>query len=215
MGYGATPVNPLQTRPMGDETTNIRDAASLLLLKSQPGVPPSVLMGMRNAGHKFLPNKLVFPGGRVDAGDAAAPLASPLPPAALDMLGRAATPEQARGLGHAAARELEEETGLSLGTPPELHSLEYLCRAVTPPFSPIRFNARFFVAPETAVHGALAGSGELEGLAWYAIDAALALDLGLATRSVLEQLQLWLAMDEAARASRKLPVFMNAQWQYE
>jgi len=30
---------------------------------------PRVLMGQRHANHKFMPNKFVFPGGRVDPAD--------------------------------------------------------------------------------------------------------------------------------------------------
>ncbi len=46
-----------------------RDAASLILTR---GVGPycAVLMGRRAARHAFLPGAYVFPGGRVDAGDA-------------------------------------------------------------------------------------------------------------------------------------------------
>ena len=61
------------------------------------------------------------------------------------MLAKGAKPRLAQALAVAAARELEEETGLSLGSPPDLSGLDYLCRAITPPESPIRFNARFFI----------------------------------------------------------------------
>ena len=75
----------------------------------------------------------------------------------------------AHGLGIAAARELQEETGLSLGTPPHLDVLHLLARAVTPPPSPIRFNARFFVVDARHVTGTLGGDGELEELRFYAM----------------------------------------------
>ena len=56
------------------------------------------------------------------------------------------------------ARELLEETGFSLGSPPALDGLDYLCRAVTPPPGPVRFNARFLVVDAARLSGTLAGS---------------------------------------------------------
>jgi len=130
----------------------------------------------------------------------------------VERLCRAATPGLAAALGHAAARELQEETGLTLGTPPALAGLHYLCRAETPADRPIRFNARFFVADARHATGTLAGSGELEGLEWYDLEAILKLDLALATRVVLSQLQIWLTLDEETRDTRKVPVLRDRGW---
>lgn len=190
-------------------TVIAKPAASLLVLR-EDAAGAAVLMGMRGAGHRFMPNRLVFPGGRVDAPDHRAPAATPLAPPVLARLERRAKPTLARALALAVARELEEETGLSLGRPPALDGLDYLCRAVTPARLPIRFNARFFVVREARVSGALRGSGELETLRYYPLAEALALDLALATRFVLEQLAAWRAMGEEARASRtRTPVLRN------
>ena len=189
----------------------LRDAASLILLPPD-GQSWRILMGLRHANHKFLPNHMVFPGGGVDQEDYGAPVAAPLRPDTLEALCRAAPPELAAALGHAAARELEEETGLTLGRPPALDTLHYLCRAETPADRPIRFNARFFVAAATLAEGTLAGSGELEMLDWYELDAILKLDLALATRVVLGQLQTWLTLDDKARATRQLPVLRDRAW---
>ena len=170
-------------------------------------------MGMRGAGHRFMPNRLVFPGGAVDPGDAAAAAADEMPGPALARLARDAPPPLARALGVAAARELEEETGLSLGRPPSLAGFDYLCRAVTPPGQAIRFDARFFVVDAACAGGELAGSGELEGLRWYGIEEALALDLALVTREVLGQLQAWRALPPGARAARaQTAVFLEKVW---
>jgi len=189
----------------------IRDAATLILFKNaEDGL--RVLMGLRNAGHKFMPNHMVFPGGVVDSEDFNSAIASPLPASALVRLQRSATPELAAALGHAVARELEEETGLSLGHPPALAGLDYLCRAVTPNAVPIRFNARFFVAPASLASGNIGGSGELEGVDWYALEALLKLKLSRVTREVLLQLQLWFALDATSRASRKVPVYYSPNW---
>ena len=130
------------------------------------------------------------------------------------MLAKSCKPGLAHALTVAAARELEEETGLTLGQPPDLSGLDYLGRAVTPPTQPIRFNARFsFVVAGSAISGTLAGSGELEGLRWYGVDEALALDLARPTRAVIGLLQEWLAMTAAERVRRaKVPVMRNRKW---
>lgn len=149
-----------------------------------------------------MPNRLVFPGGRVDAADLRAPFASPLAPHTERALRKKTNHALAQALALAAARELHEETGLTLGHPPHLHPLDYLARAVTPPGLPIRFNARFLVVEADHVHGTLGGDGELEGLRFYGVEEALALPLALPTRLVLQQLTLWLAMTPAERAGR-------------
>ena len=175
-----------------------RHAASLVVLRVT-GAEPSVLMGMRGAKHRFMPNRLVFPGGAVDRADLDAPCATGLSPHTERLLRKAANERLAHGLGMAAARELEEETGLTLGTPPRLHGLEYLCRAVTPANSPIRFNARFLLVPEAEVGGVLGGDGELENLRFYALQEALAIDLAGPTRLVLERVRVWLGQSETER----------------
>jgi 8-oxo-dGTP pyrophosphatase MutT (NUDIX family) len=190
-------------------TVRAKHAASLIVLRIEND-EPHMLMGMRGARHRFMPNRLVFPGGRVDPADLRAPIATPMPPATETALRKNANPRLAHGLAAAAARELREETGLSLGDPPRLDGLHYLARAVTPPGLPIRFNARFLVVEERHVSGELAGDGELDGLRFYAMTEALALELALPTRRVLERLLEWLALPEAERNSRgKTPVLLR------
>jgi len=191
-----------------------RPAASLLVLRG--GHTPEVLMGMRGAGHKFMPNRLVFPGGRVDEADHAAPSASQLREDVVARLMRGADEQLAHALGIAAARELEEETGLTLGAPPELAGLDYICRAITPERSPIRFDARFLVVDAEQVGGTLAGSGELEDLRWYGLEQALALDLAFPTRGVLERLLHWMALDPGLRrAHAPVPTLRNRGWEMD
>ena len=74
-----------------------------------------MLMGMRGAKHRFMPNRLVFPGGAVDRADLTAPCATPLAAHTEQLLRKNANEKLAHGLGIAAARELHEETGLTLG----------------------------------------------------------------------------------------------------
>jgi 8-oxo-dGTP pyrophosphatase MutT (NUDIX family) len=192
-----------------------RDAASLIIVR--PGADgPEVLMGMRGARHRFMPNRLVFPGGRVDPADRYGKCAAPLQPDTLAHLQKTATPSRAQAIAIAVARELEEETGLTLGTPPQLDGLSFLLRAVTPPVMPMRFNARFLVVDVYRVSGTLAGSGELENLRYYTVAEALALDLADITQMVLENLLKYLALSTEQRAARtQTPLYRYTGWSFE
>ena len=56
-----------------------KDAATIILI-DRSGAEPKVLMGRRHHGHKFMPGKFVFPGGRVEFEDRDVPVASALDP---------------------------------------------------------------------------------------------------------------------------------------
>ena len=201
--------------PQAQRPAFARHAASLIVLRTGP-LGFEALMGLRGAGHRFMPNRLVFPGGAVDYADANRPAAAEPRLEVLAMLGGAARPRLARALILAAARELEEETGLSLGNPPRLDAVDYLCRAVTPTTRPIRFNARFFIVDAAAVQGEIGGSGELEGVRFFPLSEALALDLALVTREVLDRLSAWLELSVAERQRRaSIDVFKNRRWRVE
>jgi 8-oxo-dGTP pyrophosphatase MutT (NUDIX family) len=205
-----------------------KHAATLILWRDGPQ-GPETLMGVRAAGHRFMPNKLVFPGGRVDRGDFSAPAATELAPGTAAALTHAAPARLARALAMAAVRETFEETGLVLGAAsaakasgawapflatglaPSLHHIDYLCRAITPGFMPIRFNARFLVAHASHATGEIAGNGELEFLRFMPIAEALALEVAPVTRNVLEEFRLWLALPELARAGRAIPLYALAK----
>ena len=192
-----------------------RHASSLIVLR-QGGAGPEILMGMRGAGHRFMPNCLVFPGGAVDPEDMDAPTATALRPDTRHHLGKAADDRLVHGLGVACARELKEETGLTLGSPAALRGLHFLCRMVTPPELPVRFNARFLVIDSELVSGTIAGSGELEKLRYFALEDALARSLAVPTREVLNHFQLFLAMSPAEREARQTtPVFTRRHWNIE
>jgi 8-oxo-dGTP pyrophosphatase MutT (NUDIX family) len=196
-----------------------RHAASLIIVRqSRQGT--ELLMGMRGAKHRFMPNILVFPGGRVDAADHRAPFATPLRDDTRALLERSAPPRLAQTLALAAARELEEETGLTLaqapGAPPALDGLHYLCRAVTPAYMHMRFNARFLVVDAERVSGTLGGSGELEALRYIGLDDALAHDLAGITRGVVLNLQNFLTLGPEERATRaQVPVNERDIWRME
>lgn len=187
----------------------IRDAATVVVVRdSREG--PAVLVGRRGAGAAFMPSKVVFPGGAVDAGDHAVALAAPLAPRSAARLAVEAPPGLAPALAAAAIRELWEETGQRLavagdwpdppaawagfamgGHRPSAAPLTLIFRAVTPPGRPRRFDARFFLVDAAALAGdpdGFAGaSGELAGLAWVPIARARALDLPFITEVVLAE----------------------------
>lgn len=185
-----------------------RDAATLILLREDDG-EPQVLLGQRNSKHAFMPNRYVFPGGRVDRHDHLVRPATPLRADVKTRLERSATPSRAKALAIAAIRETYEETGLMLSAPvpegsrapgrgdtweafaaqgqgPALDALDYVFRAVTPPKRPRRFNARFFIAEAKHAKGELRSNGELIDLQWVGLRDAMALPIPQVTHIVLE-----------------------------
>jgi 8-oxo-dGTP pyrophosphatase MutT (NUDIX family) len=204
-------VNGTMATTLSDAVQTPRAAASLLVVRDGAD-GPRVLMARRSAAHRFMPNVLVFPGGAVDPADHDAPVATPLHPAVQARLERSASPSLAQALAVAAARELAEEVGLSLGTPPALGHLEYLCRAITPPSRSIRFDARFFIVDAAHVGGVLQASLELEEPAWYSLEAAEAGELAGATRAVIGQFRQWLIHRDR---SGPVPVLQERVWSVE
>jgi 8-oxo-dGTP pyrophosphatase MutT (NUDIX family) len=187
----------------------VRDAATVIVLRDPDR--PHVLMGQRGKTAAFMPDKFVFPGGAVDAGDADIPLARPLPPLCAERLCENCDRDIAHALASAAVRELWEETGLALGQPgawpgrvpgdwerfaarglvPVADPLQFVFRAITPPGRPRRFDARFFL-----VHAeALAGDpddfsdacDELSHLQWIPLAEARRFDLPFITEVVLAE----------------------------
>jgi 8-oxo-dGTP pyrophosphatase MutT (NUDIX family) len=106
-----------EARKTRSPTLRPRDAATLILI-DRAGPWPLVLMGRRHAGHKFMPGKFVFPGGRIEPGDRRMSVAGPLDALVEDKLmarTRRPSPGFARALALAAIRETFEATGLALG----------------------------------------------------------------------------------------------------
>ena len=184
-----------------------RDAATLLVIR-RDGPRPRVLMGRRVGGHAFMPDKWVFPGGRIHPADFKVAAATDLSADVAEALSRTCATARARALAATAIRETFEETGLIVGRPgaartkssewrdflatghlPDLAPLRFVARAITPPARTRRFDARFF----TVDAGHLVsldpgkGSGELDEIAWFDWDAAAALDLPAITRAILAE----------------------------
>jgi 8-oxo-dGTP pyrophosphatase MutT (NUDIX family) len=207
---------------VGDSRQNlpgvkIRDAATMLVI-DRTGATPKVLLGRRHHGHKFMPGKYVFPGGRVELVDRRMRAATPLDPrveARLMKETRYPGPEKARGYPLAAIREVFEETGLVLGTKsdapahppnaewvkfaatgvaPDLAVVHFIARAITPPGRPRRFDTRFFAVDADAVaariEGVVGPDTELVELVWLPIEESMKLDMPGITMAVLEELKI-------------------------
>ena len=203
-------------RTMSKERKEIlrpKDAATLMIVR-RDHQHPQVLMGQRNARHQFMPNKFVFPGGRVDAGDSRVKSLTDLTEQVKKKLTQSCSEARARGLAMAAVRETFEEAGLIVGKPhhnhfqtrskawlpffsegfaPTLAPLDLVARAITPPQRVRRFDARFFSVDARHVHGLaqphLTGSGELLQLHWVTFAEAKELDLPQITLFVLQVLE--------------------------
>jgi hypothetical protein len=67
------------------------------------------------------------------------------------------------------------------------------------------------------VTGELGGDGELDGLRYFPMSEAMALDLAVPTRRVLERLRIWLDMSVAERMEQThLPVLKKDKgWRME
>lgn len=209
-------VNPAM--PM-DEDQQVRDAATIVLVRdAEDG--PRILLGQRGQHAVFMPNKYVFPGGRVDESDAQVALVDRPAPECLHRLAIRAPEGIVEPLLACAIRELWEETGLRLarkedrtrgpvpanwrsfcagGYRPSASGLAFLYRAITPPGRTRRFDARFLVGLIDRI--SLAGdpddfgdaSDELRHLHWVPLSEAQRLDLPSITRLVLATLEDFLA----------------------
>ncbi|WP_026612488.1 NUDIX hydrolase [Ensifer aridi] len=203
-----------------------RDAASIMLLdRSGRGV--RVLMGRRHSAHAFMPDLYVFPGGRRDPDDHRLGFTGDLHPAVLRSLkvthGQPITDSRARALALAAARELYEEAGVSLGKAhgrksaslpflPDLSNLRYMARAITPPGHPRRFDTRFFAvfADEAEIDPSLVlESRELQDLQWIDVSDFSSLHVPEITAIILSDLRSGLESDPSLAPERAVPFYFT------
>ncbi len=210
-------------------TVRTRDAATLIIV-DRSGDVPKVLLGRRHDGHKFLPGKFVFPGGRAEPGDRRMPVATPLDPRVEALLMQEVSRpsrNKARALALASIRETFEETGLLIGRKqqqashvpnglwaefvrfgvlPDLAALHFVARAITPPGRPKRFDTRFFAVDAAEIvdrrDGVIGPDSELTELVWVPMGEAVQLDLIAVTTVALEELQTRIA----AGMPRDMPV---------
>lgn len=207
----------------------IRSAATVILLRRDGG-DVRVLMGQRGRGAVFMPDKFVFPGGAIDAGDLELAENLGVDPVDRERLERRSEPGLAGALAIAAVREVWEETGLKLahlrevpggfvvpdawsrffagGLVPNTGALRFFFRAVTPKGRPRRFDARFFLADAEALFDTLddhtEADGELRHLQWLKVEEARKLSLPFITEVVLSELENHLKTGET---DRRVPFF--------
>lgn len=190
-------------------TPRPKDAATLILIR-RDSEHPKVLMGKRSGRHDFMPDKYVFPGGRVDPQDGR-PVAYSELGAETDQKLRYKTKRLPRAFAMTAIRETFEETGLLLGKTaempanapegwqrlydmdiaPNLEPLEFIGRAITPPYRPKRFDARFFMADAEKIlidERPPVDGAELHDLQWVTLAESLQLDLPNVTRFMLGEI---------------------------
>lgn len=223
------------TEAPAEDKSRIRDAATIVLVRRDGPDGPSILMGMRGAGAVFFPSKYVFPGGAVDPDDGDVPLGTPIEARSAARLAQGAPDRLVRALAASAVRELWEETGLILGTPgtwpgtppadwagfaahgllPAAGALTYFFRAITPPGSPRRFDARFFLAEASAVIGDpddfSQACDELSHLHWVPIAEARKLDLPFITEVVIAEVNDLVEGSGPIATPESVPFFDNSQ----
>lgn len=233
--YGTTPPAPGEFREDNAPAVRPRDAATLIVVR-QEAKQPKILMGKRAASHKFMPNKFVFPGGRLDIVDQRVNVPHDLAPPVLKRLRKQTqarvTDNKLRGLALAAIRETYEETGLIIGrqtdnrlrsshdvwqsyfdhgVEPPLEKLDFICRAVTPTFRTRRFDTRFFMVYDEFIHtdpqNMEKASGELLDLHWLTLPEARELDLPSITRSVIDMVETRMQLGRDAQMKAPAPYF--------
>jgi len=105
-------------RVPGQRAVRPKNAATVMIIR-RDARKPRVLMGKRHGGHSFMPDRWVFPGGRIDRADYRAPFATDLRADVGGLFDRYLPPGRGRALALAAVRETWEEAGLLLARPGE------------------------------------------------------------------------------------------------
>ena len=138
------PEQPLNT----GERTVPRPAGTVILLRGGASAL-EVLLVQRNPNARFMGGAWVFPGGAVDRDEG----------------------HGDRALRAAAARELEEEAGISIGDPDQLIAFS---RWITPAEVKTRYDTWFYLAPQPPSAEARVDGSEVIDARWYSPAAALA-----------------------------------------
>ncbi|WP_337186106.1 NUDIX hydrolase [Phenylobacterium sp.] len=203
-------------RQPGQRAVRPKNAATVMIIR-RDGPKPRVLMGKRHGGHSFMPDRWVFPGGRIDRADYRAPYATDLRPDVGGLFDRYLPAGKGRALALAAVRETWEEAGLLLARPgeargrgpwkdfvdqgvlPDLEAMDVIARAITPPAVGKRFDTWFLLADAERLTSLerQADCGELEEIAWVDFDDAQGLPLPTVTRMMIREAVL--RMDDPTR----------------
>ena len=191
----------------GQRAVRPKNAATVMIIR-RDAPKPRVLMGKRHGGHSFMPDRWVFPGGRIDRADYRAPFATDLRGDVAATFNAHLPTGRGRALALAAVRETWEEAGLLLaktapsrpaagpwktfveqGALADLEALDVVARAITPPMVGKRFDTWFLMAEAERLVSLerQADCGELEEIAWVEFDEALALPLPAVTRTMIQE----------------------------
>ena len=187
-----------------------------------------------------MPGKFVFPGGRLDYVDQRINVPAALTEPVLTRL-RCETRSNVsdaklRGLALAAIRETYEETGLVVGRKtteiirtthrswstyfdhgvmPPLEDMDFIARAITPPYRTRRFDTRFFMIHDDAIHSDPArvssASGELLDLHWLTLEEARQTNLPAITRMVIDIVEERLQTPKSLQQAQPAPFVRNAK----
>lgn len=204
-------------RVPGAPAVRPKNAATVMIIR-RDAQKPRVLMGKRHGGHSFMPDRWVFPGGRIDRSDYRAPFATSMKPEVAALFDAYLPAGRGRALAAAAVRETWEETGLLLAQPgsvrpaagpwrnfveqgalADLGALDIVARAITPPSVGKRFDTWFLLADAERLMSLerKPDCGELEEIAWVDFDEAQTLPLPTVTRMMLKEAVL--RMDDPTR----------------
>jgi 8-oxo-dGTP pyrophosphatase MutT (NUDIX family) len=194
-------------RVPGAPAVRPKNAATVMIIR-RDAAKPRVLMGKRHGGHSFMPDRWVFPGGRIDRSDYRAPFATDLRHDVAATFDRHLPVGRGRALALAAIRETWEEAGLLLakaaparpgagpwrtfveqGALADLEALDVIARAITPPAVGKRFDTWFLLADAERLVSLerQADCGELEEIAWVDFDEAQDLPLPTVTRMMIKE----------------------------
>lgn len=198
----------------------LRLASTVILARNDPADGLEVLMLRRSAKSPFMPGAFVFPGGAVDETDyepGRAPgwseerLARAFranAPSELPVDQPPVTPNDARALVAAAARELEEEANIGL----DPGALELFSHWITPASEPRRFNTHFFVASAPPGASGVADAHETHDARWLSPSRALRtfhdgeMHLVFPTIKHLERLAAFANVDALLAFAREKPI---------
>ena len=230
--YGRTPTGPGEYREDTAQLARPKEAATLIVVRT--GAQPTLLMGKRAASHRFMPNKFVFPGGRMDLIDQRLRVSGELSQPVMERLRKATrktvNDRKLRGLALAAIRETFEETGLIVGRPasqsvstthpvwrdylahgaePPLEHMDFIARAITPTYRTRRFDTRFFMIHDQFIFNdpeqITDASGELNELHWLTLNEARQLDLPAVTRWASDLVERRIQLSPAEQLKQTTP----------
>ena len=200
----------------GHPNVTPKDASTLILL-DRSGAEPKVLMGKRHDRHVFMPGAYVFPGGRVDPIDrthAGRGIARSARRTEAD--GAHQTPQRRQGARAGARRRPRDLRGdraaarrqgirtpakpdnawaafVDAGILPDLSTMHFVARAVTPPRRKRRYDTRFFTADASTIahriDGKVGADFELVELVWLPLsEVKQRIELMAITEIVLREL---------------------------